>query len=161
MSTFGRTLTVICAVGTGTAAGVFFAFSTFVMKGLKRLPPARGTEAMQAINKEAPTPLFMLLLFGTGAACVALAVHALLNLDDSVAIYQLTGAALYILGAIVLTGAYHIPRNNKLDGLDANSAEGIAYWATYLKEWVRMNHVRTIAPLAAAILLTASLRVGD
>ena len=159
MSTFGRTLTIICAVGAGTAAGVFFAFSTFVMKGLGRLPPARGAEAMQAINKEAPTPPFMLLLFGTGAACVALAVHALLNLDDSVAIYQLIGATLYVGGAIVVTGAYHIPRNNKLEGLDANSAEGMAYWATYLKEWVRMNHVRTIAPLAASAVLTASLRV--
>jgi uncharacterized membrane protein len=101
----------------------------------------------------------MLLLFGTGGACVVLAIHAVLNLDDSVAVYQLIGAALYLLGAIVLTGTYHIPRNNKLDRLDANSAEGIAYWAVYLKEWVRMNHVRTIAPLAAAVLLTVSLRV--
>jgi hypothetical protein len=31
-------------------AGVFFAFSTFVMKALVRLPPAQGIAAMQAIN---------------------------------------------------------------------------------------------------------------
>ena len=159
MSTFARTMTVICAVGTGMAAGAFFVFSTFVMSGLKRLPPARGAEAMQAINKEAPTPLFMLLLFGTGAACVVLGIYSALHLDESASVYQLIGSALYVVGAIVVTGAYHIPRNNKLDGLDANSAEGMAYWAVYLKEWVRMNHVRTIAPLAAAVLLTVSLRV--
>lgn len=50
--------------------------------------------------------------------------------------------------------------NNLLDSLDPHSAEGIAYWATYLEQWVRMNHVRTIAPLVSATLLTLSLRVG-
>ena len=68
MSTFATTMTIICAVGTATAAGTFFTFSTFTMAGLKRLTPAHGAAAMQAINKEAPTPLFMLLLFGTGAS---------------------------------------------------------------------------------------------
>ena len=64
-----------------------------------------------------------------------------------------------IVGVVLLTIGYHVPRNDKLDGLDPNSAEGIAYWATYLEEWVRMNHVRTIAPLVTAVLLTVSLRV--
>jgi uncharacterized membrane protein len=58
-----------------------------------------------------------------------------------------------------MTAGYHVPRNNILDGLDPNSTEGIAYWAIYLKEWVQMNHVRTIAPLMSAILFTASLRL--
>lgn len=49
--------------------------------------------------------------------------------------------------------------NNLLDAVDPNSADGIAYWATYVEEWVRMNHVRTIAPLVAAVLLALSLRV--
>ncbi len=61
------------------------------------------------------------------------------------------------MGVVLTTGGYHVPRNNVLDGLEPNSAEGIAYWATYLQEWVRMNHVRTIAPLVAAVLLTLSL----
>ena len=46
-----------------------------------------------------------------------------------------------------------------LCAVGAGTAEGVAYWATYLEEWVRMNHVRTIAPLVAAVLLTLSLRV--
>lgn len=159
MSPFARTLTIICAVGAAMAAGAFFTFSTFTMKGLKRLPPAQGAAAMQSINKEAPTPLFMLLLFGTGAACLVLGIYAALHLPDSVSVYQLIGCALYIVGVVLVTAVYHVPRNNKLDGLDPNSSEGIAYWATYLKEWVSMNHVRTITPLVAAILLTVSLRV--
>ncbi len=41
-----------------------------------------------------------------------------------------------------------------------DSSEGTAYWATCLEEWVRMNHVRAIAPLVAAVLYVLSLRVG-
>ena len=159
MSPFAQTMTIFCAVGAGTAAGTFFTFSTFTIKGLKRLAPAQGAAAMQAINKEAPTPLYMLLLFGTGAACLVLMIYAALHLQDSASRYQLIACALYIVGVVLLTAGYHVPRNNVLDGLDPNSAEGIAYWATYLEEWVRMNHVRTIAPLLAAVLLTVSLRV--
>ena len=159
MSPFARTITIICAVGAATAAGTFFTFSTFTIEGLKRLPPTQGAAAMQAINKEAPTPLFMLLLFGTGAACVVLGIHAGLNFEDSASKYQLIACVLYIVGVVFLTVGFHVPRNDTLEGLDPNSADGVAYWATYLKEWVRMNHVRTIAPLVAAVLLTVSLLV--
>ncbi len=159
MSPFAQTMTIICAVGAGAAAGVFFTFSTFTIEGLKRLAPAQGAAAMQAINKEAPTPLFMLLLFGTGAACLVLMIYAALHLQDPGSKYQLIAGVLYIVGVVVVTVGYHVPRNNLLDGFDPSSAEGIAYWATYLKEWVRMNHVRTIAPLASAVLLAVSLQV--
>ena len=159
MSPFARTMTIICAVGAAMAAGTLFTFSTFTINGLKRLPPTQGAAAMQAINKEAPTPLFMLLIFGTGAACLVLGVYAALHLDDPVSKYQLVACGLYIVGVVVLTGVYHVPRNDKLDGLDPNSAEGIAYWSTYLKEWVRMNHLRTVAPLVSAVLLAISLQL--
>jgi len=160
MSPFAQALTIICAVGAGTAAGAFFTFSTFTIGGLKRLAPAQGAAAMQAINKEAPTPLFMLLLFGTGFACLVLMIYAALHLQAPGSKYQLFAGALYVAGVVLMTVGYHVPRNNTLDTLDPNSSEGIAYWATYLEKWVRMNHVRTIAPLMTAILLTLSLWAG-
>ncbi len=160
MSPFAQTMTILCAVGTATAAGAFFTFSTFTIEGLKRLAPAQGAAAMQAINKEAPTPLFMLLLFGTGAACLALTIYAALHLQDTGSRYQLIAGAVYLVGVVLITVGYHVPRNNLLDGLDPNSAEGIAYWGIYLEEWVKMNHVRTIAPLVSAVLLTTALRVA-
>ena len=54
-------LTIACAVGSAAAAGAFFTFSDFTMKGLRSMRPAEGAAAMQAINKAAPSPLFMLL----------------------------------------------------------------------------------------------------
>jgi uncharacterized membrane protein len=44
------------AVGAGLTAGVFLAFSTFVMTGLGRAPAAAGVRAMQEINRAAPSP---------------------------------------------------------------------------------------------------------
>ena len=50
------------ALGCGLIAGVFFAFSAFVMKALARLPAAQAIAAMQSINIVAVTPLFMTAL---------------------------------------------------------------------------------------------------
>lgn len=47
-------LTLVAALGSGVVAGVFFAFSTFVMKALGHLSPPIGMAAMQSINVAAP-----------------------------------------------------------------------------------------------------------
>ena len=61
-------LTLVTALGCGLNAGVFFAFSTFVMAGLRRLPAPQAIAAMQSINVTRRTPAFMTALLGTGAA---------------------------------------------------------------------------------------------
>lgn len=77
MDGFLVALTAITALGCGLNAGVFFAFSGFVIKALTRLQPAQGIAAMQSINLAAVTPAFMTALFGTATAAVAVAVWAL------------------------------------------------------------------------------------
>ena len=67
MWTFGVTL--IAALGSGLIAGVFFAFSTFVMKALARLAPAEGIAAMQSINVVVLNPWFLGAFFGTALGC--------------------------------------------------------------------------------------------
>jgi uncharacterized membrane protein len=89
--------TLITALGCGLIAGVFLAFSSFVMQALKRLPPAQGIAAMQAINVRAVTPAFMTALFGAAAACIAVIVLALSTWDDSFGPYLVGGAMLYLL----------------------------------------------------------------
>ena len=153
-------LTLVAALGTGLAAGVFFAFSTFVMKGLGRLPEAQGMAAMQAINVAAPTFAFLLLLFGTALVCVALVVWGLIEFGEPFGPYLVAGGALYLAGAIVMTIAYHVPRNNALAAADPGSAEGARLWRRYLREWTTWNHVRTAASLAAAAAFTLALQAG-
>ncbi|MFF9677841.1 hypothetical protein ACF1GS_40220, partial [Streptomyces eurythermus] len=57
-------LTALGVLGTGLVAGVFCAFSTFVMKGLAALTPVRGVAAMQAVNVAAVRPPFMAVFLG-------------------------------------------------------------------------------------------------
>jgi uncharacterized membrane protein len=152
-------LTTFAALGCGVVGGVFFTFSVFVMKALDRLPPSKGISAMQSINTAAPTPWFMVALFGTGLACVTLAISALFRLDQPDAVYHLVGGALYVV-TIVLTIVYHIPRNDALAIVDPDSTDGASYWSYYVSAWTTWNHVRTIASIAAAGALTIGLRVG-
>jgi uncharacterized membrane protein len=160
MEGFLFALTLLGALGCGLVAGVFFAFSAFVMKALGRLPAEQGVAAMQAINVAAVTPAFMAALFGTAAACSALAVSALFAWDEYFAPYLLVGSALYLVGTILLTVAYHVPRNEALARVEPHGAGAGRHWTRYLSGWTAWNHVRAAGALAAAATLTIALHVG-
>jgi uncharacterized membrane protein len=160
MDGFLMPLTVATALGCGLNAGVFFAFSSFVMKALARLQPAQGIAAMQSINVAAVTPAFMAALFGTATACVAVAVWALVGWDTSFGPYLLAGSTCYLVGTIGLTIAYHVPRNNALAAVEPHHAGAAGRWTRYVAEWTRWNHLRAAAALAAAVSFTLALRIG-
>jgi uncharacterized membrane protein len=115
---------------------------------------------MNSINVMAVTPAFMTALFGTALACVAVTVWALADWHDSFSPWLLAGSALYLAGTIGLTMGYHVPRNNALARVDPESEEGARVWRTYLVEWTRGNHVRTVAGLASCALLAVALQAG-
>lgn len=146
-------LTLVAALGAGIVAGVFFAFSTFVMTALGRLPAAQGIAAMQSINVAAVTPPFMVALFGTGLACLPLTVAAIRSWGGPGAGYLLAGSVSYVVGTVLVTVVCNVPRNDALASLDAGHRDSAAPWTTYLRDWTRWNHVRTAAALAAAALL--------
>lgn len=135
------TLTIVAALGCGLMAGVFFAFSAMVMPGLRRATPAEGLAAMRAINIAVVNPVFLTAFLGTAAVSVVAAFGG--------TVAGWVGAALYVLGSVVLTAAYHVPRNNALEERGT-----IEYWARYLKEWVPADHVRAIACPGAAVAFT-------
>jgi uncharacterized membrane protein len=149
--------TLLAALGCGMMAGVFFAFSAFVMKALARLPAGQGIAAMQTINVAAVTFAFMAALFGTAVACGALVLWALFAWDERFAPYLLVGSALYLVGTILQTIVYHVPRNETLATMEPRGAE--SYWPRYLSGWTAWNHVRAAAALAAATTLTIALHL--
>jgi uncharacterized membrane protein len=159
INSFLFVLTLLAALGCGMMAGVFFAFSAFVMKALARLPAEQGVAAMQAINVAAVTFAFMAALFGTAAACGALAVWALFAWDEGFAPYLLVGGALYLVGTILLTIVYHVPRNETLATMEPRDADAESHWRRYLSDWTAWNHVRAAAALTAAAVLTIALYV--
>ncbi|MGH8621875.1 MAG: hypothetical protein ACRET3_07030, partial [Burkholderiales bacterium] len=58
-------LSVLICIGAGTVGGVFFAFSTFVMKALAQLPASQGVAAMQRVNVVVLNPLFLGVFMGS------------------------------------------------------------------------------------------------
>ena len=118
----------IAALGCGLAAGVFFAFSTFVMQGLKDLPTADGIKAMNAINNAAKKPSLMILLFGTALLCLVMMVAVLwleglpARADVDLVIGPIGGSVVYLVGAILVTLLRNVPLNNALAA--ANNADG-------------------------------------
>jgi uncharacterized membrane protein len=150
-------LTFVSALGCGLVAGIFFAFSTFVMRALGSLPPPQGIAAMQAINVAVINRCFMTAFFGTALACVVVMILSLSRWHDTGAAYCLAGSLLYLIGTVLVTMLFNVPRNNALAAVAPASTEGAKLWADYLSTWTAWNHVRTVAALAAAASFTIAL----
>lgn len=159
MSSSVTTATFVVAAGCALVSGVFFAFSSFVMQGLGRLPDSQGIAAMQQINKTAVTPAFMTLFMGTALACIALAIWVLVRRGDGTALV-VAGCALYVVGSVALTIAVNVPMNDKVDALDPAAAASADVWRDYLGSWTAWNTVRCVASLVAAGLLIGATTVG-
>jgi uncharacterized membrane protein len=147
-------VTFLATLGCGLMAGVFFAFSNFVMKALDR---TQGIAAMQSINVLVLNPLFLGIFVGTAVACGFLAMYSLLRWQGSGSAYLLAGSALYLLGTFGVTMAFNVPLNNILARIDASKPEAVQAWRSYVVSWTRWNHVRTIAALAAMAGLIIAL----
>jgi uncharacterized membrane protein/ketosteroid isomerase-like protein len=155
-------LTFVTALGSALVAGIFFAFSNFVMKALARVPRPQGIAAMQSINVVVLNRWFLALFFGTALCCLTLSVLSFVRWRGPGAAYLLAGSLLYLVGTIVVTIACNVPLNDALAAVDSSSADAGPVWTNYLKNWVSWNHVRTIAALAAAVTFTFGLcRVGS
>lgn len=160
MSTTLAVLVAAAILGSGLMAGVFFAFSIFVMAGLARLPSAQGLAAFQSINRTASHPLLMAALFGTALACVVLVVWMVSNRSEPGFGWVLAGSASYVLGGLAVTIVRNVPMNLAVERLSADDPAAAARWTSYAARWTRWNHVRTLAALGAAALLTVALAHG-
>ncbi len=150
-------LIFVAALGCGLAAGVFFAFSTFVMPALARLAPEQGIAAMQAINVTAVTPAFMSLLFGTALICLLLAVATLFGLSPAANRLALIAGVIYLVGVIGVTIVGNVPLNDELAATQPNAPTAVTIWAHYLANWTMLNHVRAVAPIVSTVLFMLAL----
>ena len=150
-------LTLVTLLGSGLMAGTFFAFSVLVMKPLAGRPAAEAIPVMQAINRAAEKPTFLLAFLGTGLASAALAIWAPIRGGEDFTPFLIVGGSLYFIGAFVETMAYHVPRNNALDAVDPQASGTSKLWAEFVPGWTAMNHVRAVAALAAAATLAGAL----
>ncbi|PSL06880.1 putative membrane protein [Haloactinopolyspora alba] len=151
---------VVAAVSSGVIAGLLFAFSSFVMRGLRALPPSQGLVAMQSINAAVNNPIFMLAFLGTTAANLVAVVVAFASWGEAEAIYLLVAGLVYLAGVLGVTAGYHVPRNTALAEVDPDGDDAEARWTRFAAEWTTWNHVRTFAGIAAAVVFSVSLSAG-
>lgn len=149
-------LSFAAALGCGLMAGIFFAFSNFVMRAFDRISPDQGIAAMQAVNITVLNPVFLLFFLGTGLLCLAAIVVALI-FDSGQTAYLFAGGALYLVGNIGVTAVFNVPMNESLALVDGRHPDAVSIWKNYLDNWTFWNHVRTITALAAAAAFTLAL----
>ena len=150
-------LAFIAAIGCGLVGGIFFAFSSFVMAGLGRLPSDHGIAAMNSINVTVINPMFFAAFFGTALVCMALMIGSIFWWDQGGGKLLLAAGVIYLAGCIGVTMAFNVPLNNALAAVPPGTPEAAALWSHYLDRWTAWNTVRTVAPLVSAALFIAAL----
>lgn len=147
----------LATLGAAIAAGIFFAFSSFVMSALGNVPPRAGIAVMNAINVTVINASFMLVFLGTAALSVGLALASFRWWGTLDAVLLLAASLVYLLGCLGVTMVRNVPLNDALAAGPDPETTGL--WSRYLIEWTWWNHVRTVSCLAsAALFITVVMR---
>ncbi len=151
MDDLSRLMTLAAVLGSGAIGGVFFAFSSFVMPALRRLPTEQGLAAMQSINIAVIRPSFLGTFLGTAVLSLGAIALAVARWEEPEAALLATGGVLYFVGTFLVTGVCNVPLNNALEKLEASDAHAAEDWKSYVRRWTLWNHVRTVAALLATL----------
>ena len=146
------TLLWIAALSSGLMAGVYFAFSGFIMGAFAKLETSKGIAAMNAINETILRSFFMPIFFGSSIVSVVLIIVALSQWGKTGSELMLIAGITYFVGMFLCTAIFNVPLNNVLAGLDENSTNDQEVWSHYLKTWTKWNHLRTVCSLVTCAL---------
>ena len=147
----------IALLGSALVGGVLFAFSSFVMKALARMPSSEGIAAMQSINIVIINPSFLGAFLGTAFLSLGVVVLVLVSRSHPSVMFFLGGAILYFTGTFLVTIFGNVPLNEQLAAVSATDSAAVKLWEHYLNRWTMWNHVRTTAAMLAALLYSLGL----
>ncbi len=145
------------ALASALIGGVFFAFSSFIMPALGRIPAEEAIRAMKRINIDVYHWTFMGTFFVTPLACIGSAIAGW-RWNEEVALYATAGCLIYGFGNFVVTAVGNVPLNSALAEIDEDTVDAEREWARYTTGWTRWNHVRTLASMLAAGAFITALR---
>ncbi len=147
-------LTLLCGsaiLSGGIVAGIFFAFSDFIMKSLATIPPASGIEAMTSINRRVYRSIFIAGIWMVAILSAALIFAGFTQPKSPASYWLIGGGIIYILGVIAVSFIYNIPMNHKLEALGTTNKESDSYWKRYLSKWLLWNHARSASAIASSL----------
>lgn len=157
MSSVTTVTAILALIGSGIVGGVFFAFSSFVMKALARMPAPEGIAAMQSINVVVINPSFLGAFMGTALLSVAVVVLVSQAGSHSSAMFLIGGATFYLAGTFLVTIFGNVPMNDQLAAVSAADPGAVELWNHYLDRWTMWNHLRTAAATVAALFYALGL----
>lgn len=140
------------AISSALMAGVYFAFSGFIMKSFDSIETRQAITAMNSINKIILRSWFMPIFFGSSIISLMLSIVAIIYWDESGAELTLLTGMIYFVGMFICTIIFNVPLNNSLARLDPDSDNAQHIWIHYLNNWTKWNHVRTVSSLATCTL---------
>ena len=148
--------TFLCSL----VAGFLFAFAVVAMPGLGRLDDRAFIRAFQVMDRviQNNQPLFMLVWVGSVVVLIAATVLGIGQLEGTERVLMITAALVYLLGVQVPTALVNIPLNNRLQTLDLDAMDEVA-WKTareaFEPRWNRWNAIRAaLSSVASALLIT-------
>ena len=152
-------LVLAAALGSGLVAGVFYAFSTFVMRALARLAPAQGIAAMKSINAVVINPWFLGVFIGTAALSLAAVASATYRWGAPGAAWLLAGGILYFAGSFVVTMRGNVPMNEALAtaAVPTDPQAALKLWFDFSVPWTWWNTLRTAFSALSLLLVGAAI----
>lgn len=147
---------ILLIVMTGIMAGVYFAFSVFVMKSFAQLPAFQAAQAMNKINDVIVNTLFLPIFFGSTLCYIGIIILQFFDWQSGHSEIMIAAAIIYIIGMFLVTAFGNVPLNNRLKASETNDQDLTLLWPPYLYKWTRLNHLRTISCLISLTLLVSS-----
>lgn len=142
----------IMALCAGLMAGIYAAFSVFIMRSFATLDTADAIAAMNAINVVILKSLFLPLFFGSTVIAALMVIAGVWQWGEPGAGKAFAAGAIYMTGMFLVTVFGNIPLNNALARVSGSGEEAAQTWARYLTRWTRWNTLRTIASLATLVI---------
>ncbi len=149
--------TWLLAIGVGVMAGVYFAFSAFVMRAFDILPAEQAIEAMNAVNLVIVKSPFLALFFGSTVLALAQVILSLAYLQGIPLYLGVIAGLVYLFSMFLCTVLFNVPLNNQLASFDALKENADYAWVSYRCRWTRWNHLRTIGSLVSVVLSVSIL----
>ncbi len=145
-------LVIVAAIGAGLMAGLYYAFSAFIMKSFDQIGSSNAVVAMNSINEVILRSSFMLLFFGSTILFALLIAVGIFYETTSASWLLISAGLIYVIGMFVCTAAFNVPLNNQLAAVGDEKQERYELWNLYYTNWTRWNSLRAFCSLGASVL---------
>ena len=142
-------------ISSGLMAGIYFAFSGFIMRSFTSLPAEHAVSAMNAINTTILRSWFMPLFWGSTLVSGLMIIVGLWQWGEPGAPGAMVAGAVYLVGMFLVTAFRNVPLNHAL--ANVSGERGRTIWHAYLTRWTRWNTVRVLASTVTFVICSGLL----